>query len=145
MCMHQTKPGSRPCACTTVKKLSRILTRAYDEGLSGTGINITQLAVMRCIGRRQGEPLVRVAEELEMDRTSLYRAIAPMVRDGWLSLNDGADARSRTAVITRKGDQVLTKAAAGWEEMQDRLVKAFGKKEWDSLAKELNRLAECFE
>jgi DNA-binding MarR family transcriptional regulator len=139
------KSKSAACACTTVKKLSRILTRAYDDGLAGSGINITQLAVMRCIGRRQGEPLVRVAEELEMDRTSLYRAIAPMVRDGWLSRSDGADARSRTAAITRKGHQVLAKAAAGWDEMQDRLVKGFGKDEWDSLAKELNRLAECFE
>ena len=59
------------CVCTTVKKLSRLLGRAYDEALEGSEINITQLAVMRCIIRRAGEPLCRVAEELEMDRTSL--------------------------------------------------------------------------
>jgi DNA-binding MarR family transcriptional regulator len=75
-----------------VKKLSRLLGRAYDEALEGSGINITQLAVMRCIIRRAGEPLSRVAEELEMDRTSLYRAVAPMIRDGWIELTVGTDA-----------------------------------------------------
>ena len=85
-----------------MKKLSRILGRAYDAALAGAGVNITQLAVMRCISRRDGEPLVRVAEEMEMDRTSLYRAVNPMVRNGWIVLARGADARSRTAKITKK-------------------------------------------
>jgi DNA-binding MarR family transcriptional regulator len=122
-----------------------VLARAYDEGLAGSGINITQLAVMRCIGRRQGEPLSRVAEELEMDRTSLYRAMAPMLRDGWLSFSAGVDARSRSATITRKGNEVLRKADAGWDQMQNRLLKGFGKSEWKALVGELNRLAQCFE
>src|ERR1700761_195105 len=137
--------GIDPCACTTVKKLSRVLGRHYDSNISPTGVNITQLAVLRCIDRRSGEPLVRVAEEMEMDRTSLYRAIAPMVRDGWLSVGKGPDSRSRCATITRKGDKVLESAADGWDRMQDRLVREFGKTEWNSLVSELDRLAACFE
>ena len=86
-------PGSTPCACTTIKKLSRVLGRTYDEALASADINITQLAVIRCISRREGEPLARVAHELEMDRTSLYRAIAPIIRDGWLVIAKGSDAR----------------------------------------------------
>jgi DNA-binding MarR family transcriptional regulator len=138
-------PSFTPCACTTVKKLSRILGRAYDEALEGSGINITQLAVMRCIIRRAGEPLSRVAEELEMDRTSLYRAIAPMIRDGWIDVTAGTDARSRAAKVTRKGNQVLAKAGRRWDSIQDRLIGAFGKDAWKSLAGELNRLADCAE
>ena len=61
------KPGPIPCACTTVKKLSRILGHAYDAALAGAGVNISQLAVMRCISSRNEEPLVRVAEEMELD------------------------------------------------------------------------------
>jgi DNA-binding MarR family transcriptional regulator len=139
------KPGSVPCACTTVKKLSRILGRTYDFALAGTGVNITQLAVLRCISRRDGEPLVRVAEELEMDRTSLYRAIAPMIREGWLTLAEGVDARSRSVKITPKGSQLLTKAGRGWGEVQDRLIGRFGRTEYAALLAELHRLAECAE
>ncbi len=137
------KPKAVPCFCTTVKKLSRVLARRYDDALADSGINVTQLAVMRCISRRRGEPLVRVADELEMDRTSLYRALAPMIRDGWLELADGADARSRSATITPKGAQVLAKAGKDWDRIQDHLIGRFGKTKWIALVAELNRLAEC--
>src|SRR5260370_5366653 len=100
-------PSSIPCACTTVKKLSRILGRAYDEALEGSGINIAQLAVVRCIIRRAGEPLSRVAEELEMDRPSLYRAVAPMIRDGWIEVTAGSGGRSRAGEGTGRGKRVL--------------------------------------
>ena len=60
-----------PCACTSIKKLSRVLGRVYDAALGASPMNVTQLAVLRCIGRRTGEPLIHVAEELEMDRSSL--------------------------------------------------------------------------
>jgi DNA-binding MarR family transcriptional regulator len=137
------KAGSVPCACTTVKKLSRILGRTYDAALTGSGINITQLAVMRCISRRDGEPLVRVAEELEMDRTSLYRAINPMVRNGWIVLAQGTDARSRTAKITKKGIQLLAKAGGKWDKIQGSLIEQFGRSAYASLIGELHRLADC--
>jgi DNA-binding MarR family transcriptional regulator len=136
---------SSPCACTTVKKLSRVLGRAYDAALAPSGINVTQLAVIRCISRHDGEPLARVAEELEMDRTSLYRAIAPMERDGWVKLTAGVDSRSRSAVVTRKGNQVLAKAATGWDQIQEHVVGSFGQAEWKSLVAELERLRKCVE
>ncbi|WP_338323441.1 MarR family winged helix-turn-helix transcriptional regulator [Granulicella sibirica] len=137
------KPDSIPCTCTTVKKLSRVLGKSYDAALSEAGINITQLAVLRCISRRSGEPLSHVADELEMDRTSLYRAIAPMERDGWISIEDGNDARSRTAKLLRKGNSVLKKADKGWDEIQSKILGRFGKDEWLTLVSALNRLADC--
>ena len=93
--------STSPCACTTVKKLSRVLGRVYDSALAPSGINVTQFAVMRGIARHDGEPLVRVAEKLQMDRTSLYRAIAPLERDGWIEVAAGVDARSRSARLYR--------------------------------------------
>ncbi len=139
------KLGTVLCACTTVKKLSRILGRVYDAGLADAGINITQLAVIRCINRRPGEPLSRVAEELELDRTSLYRAINPMIRDGWIVVSDGPDSRSRTAKLTRKGNNLLAKARAGWDSVQDAIVQKFGKDNYQGLIEQLYRLAECAE
>jgi DNA-binding MarR family transcriptional regulator len=139
------KRNTVPCACTTVKKLSRVLGRTYDAALSGTGINITQLAVLRCISRHDGEPLVRVAEEMELDRTSLYRAIDPMVRDGWLALAPGADARSRTAKVTKKGAQLLARAGGNWEDVQGQIIEQFGRPAYTALIAELHRLADCAE
>ncbi|WP_425358317.1 MarR family winged helix-turn-helix transcriptional regulator [Terriglobus saanensis] len=132
-----------PCACTTVKKVSRVLGRHYDSTISPAGVNITQLAVLRCIARRVGEPLVRVAEEMEMDRTSLYRAIAPMIRDGWLTSEDASTSRFRTAEITAKGRKLLTVANKRWERVQRNIIGKFGQREYGKLLAELDRLAEC--
>jgi DNA-binding MarR family transcriptional regulator len=119
------------------------LGRYYDSDISPAGVNITQLAVLRCIVRRRGEPLVRVAEEMEMDRTSLYRAIAPMIREGWLVSADASHARFRTAKITPKGRQLLTNANKRWEGVQQNVVGRFGQEKYKTLLAELNRLADC--
>ncbi len=132
-----------PCVCTTVKKLSRTLGRTYDAALTESGVSNTQLAVLRAISRQDGMPLVRVAEDLEMDRTSLYRAIAPMVRDGWVEVAGGEDARSRAARLTAKGSELLEAATKSWRAVQEHVVGKFGKKAYRSLLADLERLAAC--
>jgi DNA-binding MarR family transcriptional regulator len=139
------KEGETQCACTTVKKLSRFLGRVYDREVAPAGLNITQLAVLRCISRRSGEPLVRVAEELEMDRTSLYRALHPMSRDGWITTMEGKKSRYRTAKLTRAGRRVLNDANARWTKLQHDVISRFGRESYQSLLEELHRLAECAE
>jgi DNA-binding MarR family transcriptional regulator len=133
----------RPCACTTVRRASRALARAFDEALGPAGLNVTQLAVLRAIQRHEKEPLTRVAEDLCMDRTSLYRAVTPMRRDGWLTLAAGTDARSRTAEFTTKGLRVLRAADPAWGRTQTEIIERFGRDKWAALVSELERLAAC--
>ena len=108
-------------------------------------MNVTQLAVLRCIGRRTGEPLMHVAEELEMDRSSLYRALDPMVRDNWVKITSGRDARSRTAVIAPKGYRILKKAGKQWEKVQTKVVERFGRREWAAFVANVEKLRVCAE
>jgi DNA-binding MarR family transcriptional regulator len=133
----------RPCACTTVRRASRILARAFDAALEPAGLNVTQLAVLRAIQRHANEPLARVAEDLCMDRTSLYRAVAPMQREGWLTVVAGADARSRTAEFTAKGLRILKAADPAWGRTQTEIIERFGREKWAALVAELERLAAC--
>jgi DNA-binding MarR family transcriptional regulator len=136
-------PVPRPCACTTVRRASRILARVFDATLEPTGLNVTQLAVLRAVQRHPKEPLTRVAEDLCMDRTSLYRAVRPMQRDGWLTLVTGDDARSRTARITAKGLRVLGAADLPWQTTQTEIIDRFGREKWAALVFELERLSAC--
>ncbi len=87
--------------------------------------------------------MVRVAEELELDRSSLYRALAPMIRDGWILSQDGTGAHFRTARITKKGRRLLNSADLEWRGVQQGLIKRFGQEAYDSLLAELYRLADC--
>ena len=106
-------------------------------------MNVTQLAVMRAVLRRPGEPLSRVAEDLAMDRTSLYRAIEALRRQRWVILGDGNDNRSRVVSITKSGELALAKANPGWASTQRAIVGRFGHKRWQSFAAELQHLIDC--
>ena len=131
----------RPCACTTVRTTSRLLARAYDSALQETELNVTQLAVLRAIERTPREPLSHVAEQLSMDRTSMYRSVAKMRDRGWLRLSDGPDARSRCAVLAERGRRVLDDAAHYWETVQTEIVDRFGRRRWSELVEELRALS----
>jgi DNA-binding MarR family transcriptional regulator len=141
--MPKSTSVPRPCACTTVRRASRVVARVFDAALEPAGLNITQLALLRAVQRHPGEPLLRVAEDLCMDRTSLYRAVTPMQRDGWLNISAGADGRSRAAELTRKGLQVLEAADPVWIRTQTAIIERFGRAKWPALVGDLERLAAC--
>jgi DNA-binding MarR family transcriptional regulator len=133
----------QPCACTSLKRVGRILARTYDASLAAAGMNITQLAVLRAVLRHPNEPLTRIAQDLAMDRTSLYRALAAMQKRNWVRLIDGSDARVRTASISKKGRAAMTRADAGWSTTQGAVIERFGRSQWQTLVAELARLADC--
>ena len=133
----------QPCVCTSIRKAARVLARTYDAALAPAGMNVTQLAVMRAVLRHPGEPLTRVAEDLTMDRTSLYRAIEALRKQHWITLHHGNDNRSRSASITKSGDLALAKANPGWAATQRAIVSRFGHKRWESLVAELQSLLDC--
>ena len=133
----------KPCVCTSIKRVSRSLARAYDDALAPAGLNVTQLAVLRSTQRHDNAALTRIAEDLCMDRTSLYRAMRPLERDGWIKIQDGPDGRSRQARTTAVGARVLDAAAPRWNEMQHAIVRRFGVKAWGELVKDISRLSSC--
>jgi DNA-binding MarR family transcriptional regulator len=106
-------------------------------------MNVTQLAVMRAILRHPNEPLTRAADDLAMDRTSLYRALASLQRKKWVKLNDAGDARSHSASVTESGHMVLAKADAAWARTQTGIVNCFGYARWKAFVLELQHLIDC--
>lgn len=129
-----------PCLCNEVKKLSRLLGRIYDAALAPTGINITQLSVLRVIARLPNETMAHIAEALEMDRTTFYRAVAPMLRDGWLKPLEGADDRSKSVALTTEGKRLLAQAEKQRSAVQKQVVSAYGNAASSALFADLEKL-----
>ena len=133
----------RPCACTSVRRAARVLSRTYDASLVSSGMNITQFAVMRAVRRHPDEPLARIAEDLAMDRTSLYRELTNAQRKKWIKIHKDVDGRSRKVVVTEKGRNTLAKVDPNWAGIQTGLVDRFGREKWKAFSAELKRLTEC--
>jgi len=136
-------PPPLPCACTTVRRASRVLARRFDAALAPSELNVTQFAVLRAIERHPGESLSAIAEDLCMDRTSLYRALTPLARSGLVALGAAAARRARSARLTPQGRRASRRAARHWATTQTGLVGAFGAERWARLARELEALSRC--
>ncbi len=132
----------KPCVCATFRRASRILTRAYDTKLAKYGFSASELAVVGAITRHPGEPLARVAEDLAMDRTSLYRMLAPLERRGWVRIEGGRDARARTVRLTAAGLKAQEEVSPQWAALQTSIVGDFGRARWRALLRELQALID---
>src|ERR1700677_352061 len=132
---HGTAAIDLPCACTTLRKATRALSRVYDDALARAGMNVTQLAILRAIGRAgvAGAPLSRLAEGLVMDNTSLYRGLGPLIRSRWVVVTQAGKGRTKLVRLTTRGQRVTEAAAEPWEAAQSRVVEAFGVERWAAL------------
>lgn len=137
-------PAAVRCACTTLRKASRAVTRLYDEAMDGTGMTTIQFSILRSIAREgaDGLPLSRLAAALVMDRTTLYRAIAPIAARSWVALSPGKG-RSQTVALTPAGAQAMAAAEPAWTGAQARLLGRIGLPEWRGIEASLARVVSA--
>ena len=117
------------------------MTRLYDDALAPAGMTVQQFAILRNIDRAGTIPLSRLADALVMDRTSLYRSLAPLERKGWVARGKG-EARTRTARLTPEGTAAMMQATPAWEATQQRVYDEFGRDNWRAASWTLAALAD---
>lgn len=130
-----------PCVCTTLRKAARAVGRVYDEALAGCGMTTAQFAILRHIARGGSVPLSRLADGLVMDRSSLYRALAPLEQRGWVAVSAGPG-KAKLASLTPAGKAAMAAGEGDWEAAQVRLVGAMGEDAWAGLNAGLRGLTE---
>lgn len=132
-----------PCACSALRQASRAVSRHYEACLAPTGTTTTQYSILRHLQREGTTPLRRIADALELERTSLYRAIAPLAEDDLVALRvDPDDARVKQATLTRKGVAKIREVRPHWQRAQDSFLAAVGAGEWTSVSKRLEELRD---
>jgi DNA-binding MarR family transcriptional regulator len=139
MYMHQD--SSSACACTMLRKASRAVAKVYDDALADRGMTTAQFSILRQVSRAGLLPLSRLAEQLVMDRTSLYRALTPIETKGWLTISAGPG-KAKLATLTEAGHTAMEAAAADWEDVQRRIVGAIGPDRWAGLEAGLRAMTE---
>src|SRR5262245_31172298 len=114
------------CAGEGLRQASRAVSRFYEAAFARVDLSATQFSILVAVHLRSPAPLSRLAERLVLDRTSLYRAVKPLVRRGRLRILPGQTRRERTATLTEAGRRLLAGALPIWEQAQERLVGALG-------------------
>jgi DNA-binding MarR family transcriptional regulator len=121
------------CTGFGLRKAARALSRLYDEALAPSGLRGTQFNLLVGLNLAAEVPLLRLADELGLDRTTLTRNLGPLERDGLVESVAGSDQRVRLLRLTDEGRRALGRAMPLWEAAQRKVVGALGKRRWTDL------------
>lgn len=106
------------CTCSRLRKLTRAMSRLYDQHMAAVGLKITQYSVLATAASK-ALPVAELADRLGMERTTLTRNLKPLTDAGWIVLLPGEDSRQRIVTMTDAGKQKLAEAIPAWRAAQD--------------------------
>jgi DNA-binding MarR family transcriptional regulator len=136
--------ASTKCAAGTLRRASRSVARLYDSRLARAGLTNTQFSILRALERHeQPVALSHLAQELVFERTSLYRALEPLCREGLVTIAAGSTGRAKEVALTRRGRARIAKALPFWQEAQNAFLEQFGRSAWSTLATNLDEIVEA--
>jgi DNA-binding MarR family transcriptional regulator len=123
-----TVPVDKPlgCTCFKLRKLTRAMSRLYDQHMATVGLKTTQYSVL-ANAARAALPVAELADILGVERTTLTRNLKPLQEAGWIALQAGADSRQRIVTITASGRDMLKVAYVAWRRAQTEFENLMGR------------------
>jgi DNA-binding MarR family transcriptional regulator len=121
------------CAGGGLRSASRAISRFYGAAFAPLDLTAMQFSLLVAVNLGGPIPLSRLAKFLVLDRTSLYRAVKPLVRRRCVRILPGRTERERTAALTEAGRRLLREALPVWKMTQERFVGALGPEAWAAL------------
>jgi DNA-binding MarR family transcriptional regulator len=137
-------PESLPalaCACASVRRAARVVTRLYDGALRSAGLRITQFTLLQALERAGTSPQGVLGELLALDPTTLSRTLRPLATAGWIRAVRGPDRREVCWTLTPAGRRRLARARPAWTRAQARLKAELPAKHWALLVEDLTAVA----
>jgi len=123
---------------------SRVVGRTYDLAIEASGVNIVQYAILINVSRYQPISQMRLAEHLEMDRTTLYRALDVLEKKGLVASKASGEGVAKAVRLTARGKTVTESAERTWRAMHDGFVAKFGARRLQELNELLGEVREHF-
>ena len=116
--------NSEMCLAHAIRRADRVVSQLYNEHLAPLGIRVTQYSVLRALDMLGSTTASQIQQLLVMDQTTVSRALKPLIRDGYISVVEGATKREKALSLSPAGKKLYQRALGPWNEAQ----KAFRKK-----------------
>jgi DNA-binding MarR family transcriptional regulator len=130
------------CYATALRRADRALSRVYDHALRPAKLTTPQFSLLSLLDRAPHDlTLSDLANVQAMDRTTLTRNLAPLVREGYVTISRGRDRRRRAARLTPAGFDALQRARPLWQQAQERIAAERGLARLRELMAELHALS----
>ena len=119
---------ARECTASSLRRAARAVSSLYDARLESVGLRGTQFSLLTAVALIGEPPVTMLAERLGLDRTTMTRNLAPLVRDGLVEDAASDDRRVHRVKLTAKGRRTIERALPLWEEAQAEVARALGDK-----------------
>ena len=131
------------CACQNLRRVTRVVTRIYDQELRKTGLEITQFGLLTALVATGEANQKRLSAGFAMDSTTLTRTLGLLRRQDWIRVRHGKDRRERLFSLNKAGKRQLAEAQPYWERAERRLRQALGEAGWKSMKRTVSRVTEA--
>jgi DNA-binding MarR family transcriptional regulator len=132
-----------PCACQNLRRLTRLVTRIYDQELRNADIEITQFGLLTALAVVGEAKQKALSAGLAMDSTTLTRTLALLRKQGWIDVRPGKDRRERIFRLTEAGKRQIATAQPHWQEAERRLRKRLGPSGWKQMQATVTRATDA--
>ncbi len=132
-----------PCACQNLRRLSRVVTRIYDQELRRAGLEITQFGLLTALATVGEANQKRLSAGFAMDSTTLTRTLGLLQKQGWIRVRRGKDRRERLFRLTGAGKRRMAMAQPHWQQAERRLRKELGDAAWKNMKETMFRVTEA--
>ncbi len=129
-----------PCACQSLRRLTRVVTRIYDRELRTAGIEITQFGLLTALATVGEANQKTLSAGFAMDSTTLTRTLALLRAQGWISARAGNDRRERLFRLTAAGKRQVAAAHPYWHEAERHLREVSGGSAWKQMKSAVSKL-----
>jgi DNA-binding MarR family transcriptional regulator len=120
--------AAKPQGCTNMKlrQLVRRVAQHYDAEVGKSGLRGTQYSLLSHVAKlgpiRPGD----LARKMKIDASTLTRNLKPLIDAGWVTLDAGADGRSRLVNATPAGRDKRQEAQRRWRVAQEGINRTLG-------------------
>jgi len=120
------------CFAMRARRLSRLLTRRYEDELRKYGLTVPQFTLLAAIVKHEPIAPADLGRRLDIEKSTLSRTVAKMLENNWLEERIGKGVRQGLAT-TVLGRAKLRDAAPSWKAIQARAIETFGPNSDDML------------
>jgi DNA-binding MarR family transcriptional regulator len=124
-------PELAPCHCVNIRRVSREVSRFYENLVGQSGLKTTQYALMSLLKLHGPLTMNELSRLSHLERTTLVRKLKPLHREGFTCMCTGGASAANSIQITDKGREILADADPYWRRAQKLLREQFDDSEWE--------------
>ena len=115
------------CLNFSLRKANRVLNKIYDRHMQACGLKSGQFSILKIIELRKQTTSTELKNIMVVDQTTLSRGLKPLIRDGYISVTPGEDARVKLLSLSAEGRKLHAQGNLLWEQAQESVKKQLGK------------------